>query len=700
MRRRAVAASIGLVSLAVALWVAGRAFLPPSPAARLPNIVLVTIDTLRADRVGVGLTPAIDRLAASGVTFTAARATAPLTFPSHASLLTGTRPSVHGARENGVPSLAAGVSTLAESLAGAGYRTGAFVSAYVLDRRFGLGRGFDVYDDAVRRRPDQPARLEAERPGAETVAAALAWLDSGHATGAAPPAQARPFFLWVHLYEPHAPYTPGAAFLARAGGDPYGGEVAAADAEVDRLLRVIDADFAAGRTIVALSADHGESLGDHGEATHGMLLYDAAIRVPLVIAAPTRWGPGRRDGPVSLVDVAPTLLALAGVAVPDTMTGMDLRLEGAAREVYSETEYPRTAGWSPLAALVDDRWKLVVSSETELFDLATDSGEATNLASARQATVQAMRARLDLLRRPAAGAEAGVVSPEAVERLRALGYVGSAPRGAAPARGGPNPAGRIALWNRFETALTDLAAGRASAAAARIEALVTEDPDAPVFRTTLARAWLDAGDPRRALAAYRDAARRWPTDPVLLHDLAVAAREAGALEEAGQAELAAIALEANHPAAFNGLGLIRVDQARWAEAADAFSRAVELDATNASYWVNLGNVRRERRDVAGAETAYRTAIDLDSSYADASNGLGVLLVQAGRPAEAATWFERALANAPDFYEARLNLAIAYEASGQVAKAIATLRPLLDAPAGFARERQAAAALLKRLAGRR
>src|SRR3982751_2470937 len=233
----------------------------PQPAAK-PNVLLITIDTLRADRVGRGLTPSIDALAARGTRFTNARAAVPLTLPSHVSILTGELPPQSGVRVNGAAGLASGHPTIARVLKDGGYRRGAFVGAYVLDRRFGLADGFDVYDDRVDRDPSGAATLEAQRRADAVVNAALAWL---------PSSDTRPFFAWIHLYDPHAPYDPPADYLARAKNVAYDGEVAFADAQVGRVLDWLRTSRQADRTVVAVAGDHGEGLGDHGELTHGML---------------------------------------------------------------------------------------------------------------------------------------------------------------------------------------------------------------------------------------------------------------------------------------------------------------------------------------------------------------------------------------------------------------------------------------------
>jgi arylsulfatase A-like enzyme len=361
--------------------------------------------------------------------------------------------------------------TLARAFHDAGYRTAAFVGAYVLDRRFGLSGGFDTYDDKVARDASGDARFEAERRGDAVADAALAWLSASASASAG--ATASPFFVWVHFYDPHAPYDPPEAYLEKANGNAYDGEVAFADAQVARLLEWLRASGAEASTIVAVAGDHGEGLGDHGELTHGMLAYDSTLRVPLIVAIP----PGARsakvdssrlkvdssrlqagdpgDAPVSLADLAGTLLQSAGLAVPDGMRRGPL---GAGREAYGETTYPRTAGWHALSALAFDQWKLIVSSETELYDVRADPGETRNLAGQKLAVVDGARRHLGDLSASGPNAAASSVPTDAADRLRALGYVSGSAATIDDERA-PNPARGIAAWNTFESALGHLAAG-------------------------------------------------------------------------------------------------------------------------------------------------------------------------------------------------------------------------------------------------
>jgi choline-sulfatase len=720
---------------------------PAGPDRARPNVLLVTVDTWRADRLGVSISPALDQLAASAIRFTGARTAAPLTLPAHTTILTGLLPPAHGVHVNGLDVLSNSHPTIARLLKDSGYRTAAFVGAFVLDRRYGLAAGFDTYDDRIPRDPHATERLEAERPASAVVDGALAWLDANVGTAATPA-----FFVWIHLYDPHAPYTPPPEFAARVKRPGvadrqtmYDGEIAYADSQVARVFSWLQTHGVGRRTLIVAAGDHGEGLGDHGEQTHGMLLYDSTLRVPLVVAAPGRQA-AVRDEPVSLADIAPTILAAAGVGRPDAMHGRDLlsevklgggvrlkpdttdafrevrlkpdttiwgaesvRLQPAANagsvrlqpDLYSETDYPRAAGWSPLQALTDGRWMTIrAGPAVEVYDLRGDPRELHNVAMSQPSIADAMSARMDAIRVTRGESNAPAASKEAEERLRALGYVASGSR-AAVAATAPNPASVIEAWNRFEDALTALQAQRRDALTA-LERLAREHPESPVFQTTAALAMKEAGQIDRALAAYRSAARRWPTDPMLFHDLAVAARDAsqtahGAAaralrDEAGKAERVALALSPDSAVAHNGLGLLAVDEGRTQEAAAEFERASAMDPNNASYLANLGNARRALGDRAAAEHAYRQALNVSPQTADAANGLGVLLVEARRPAEAIAWFERALASAPAFTEARLNLGIALQESGQLARAAEHYRQVI-ASRGAPREKEAAAKLL-------
>lgn len=401
---------------------------------------------------------------------------------------------------------------------------------------------------------------------------------------------------------------------------------------------------------------------------------------------------GTIDAPVSLADLAGTLLQAAGLAVPDGMRRGPL---GSGTETYAETQYPRTAGWHEVTALVFDQWKLVLASEAELYDVSADPGETRNVASSKPAVVAGARKRLMELSAANTQPPATGVPAEAGDRLRALGYASgaTAPIGDAA----PNPARHIAGWNTFERELTRLSDGDARGAVPGLAKLARAYADAPVFQATYARALKDTGRAREAVAIYRRIVARWPGDATAYHDLAVAAAAAGMPGEAERAERAALALQPSNAAASNGLGLMLIEQGRPAEALKAFERATHDDPANATFWTNLGNARRDTGDPSQAEQAYRRALDADPRSADAANGMGVLLVQVKRAPEAIRWFEQALAGSPRFVEARLNLGIAYQESGNREKAMEAYRRVLAEAAAGTKEHRAASELLASLA---
>lgn len=397
------------------------------------SVLLVTLDTTRADALSGDaasrtLAPRIAALADEGVRFPLAYSVAPLTLPAHASLLTGLVPPRHGLRDNGQAALPESAETLAETLARHGFETGAFVSSVVLDRGFGLEQGFELYDQPELG-PRAAGHAQVERPARETARAAAEWLARRDGE--------RPFFLWVHLYDAHVPYRPAAEHLARAGGDAYRGEIAALDDALGALLDALAERGLDGETLVVLTADHGESLGEHGEPTHGALCYEAALRVPLLFRFP---GVPPAPGPTrlaSLVDLTPTLLALLELPVPAGLDGVALFAADAPRErgVYFESYSGYLHyGWSPLAGWLDGRGKYLHSSAPEFYLPSQDPSEAKDLALSRAADCAHARERLaELLARPALEHEPGTESEALARALSALGYARGGDPSALPA---------------------------------------------------------------------------------------------------------------------------------------------------------------------------------------------------------------------------------------------------------------------------
>jgi arylsulfatase A-like enzyme len=498
--------------LTLAVSPACRREAPPVPPAERPNVLLVTIDTLRADRVGCyghasASTPVLDALAARGVRFETAIAHVPLTGPSHASILTGLGPLGHGFRENAGFVLPAQAKSGAEDFRQAGYRTAAFVSAFPLDRRFGFDRGFETYDDHLPKGNDPRRTPYVERLADATTEAALRWL--APTTGPTAAAQSAPFFLWVHYYDPHAPYEPPGDFAARVRAAPYDGEVAFVDQQLGRLLRALEERGVLARTLVVAMSDHGEGLGEHGEGTHGLFVYDSTLKVPFIVAGPGIGG-GRVARTVARgIDVLPSLLDYAGLKPRPEIEGRSLRPAIEGREMsdapaYAETLYPqREFGWAPLFAWRTARHKMIEAPRPELYDLETDPGETANRAGSENARLVDMRQKLEVVLSRTAPSAAAEVDPEAAERLRALGYVaggGGAPVAPGAARRDRADGQRLVprLNRGMSVVRTDPAA-----AIRDLTAVLAEDPGLLMARRSLAVAYTSAHQYERAIAELR-----------------------------------------------------------------------------------------------------------------------------------------------------------------------------------------------------
>ena len=500
------------------------------------SVLLVTIDTLRADRLGcygdtAARTPRLDALAAQGTLFERAFTPAPITLPAHASLFTGLIPPAHGVRGNGAFALAPGKPTLAEALRAHGLATGAFVGGFPLSRRFGLDRGFDHYDDRLAKAAGVNFDF-AERRAVDVVTAALAWL-AGHPG---------PVFAWVHLFDPHAPYAPPAAFATP--GDPYRGEIASVDAAVGRLLDAWDAR--PERSAVAVTADHGEAFGEHGEESHSLFVYDVTLHVPLIVRGPQVAAGRRADEPVSLTDLAATLIALAGA--PRALPGSNILAPARGRALYAETLAPRLDfGWSDLRSVREGRYKLIRAPRPELYDVVADPAESRDLAGSEPATVSRLAAALDgVLAAAGEGESRRDVDPETAERLRALGYV------QAPLAGGTgaDPKDKVAVASRIARAAGPFADHAAAIAAYR--EIVALDPGVPIVNLRLADALLRAGRAREAIPYFEKVVAAGPRSADPFVGLATAFAQLGRMDDAARALEGGLAVEpASGQAHFN-----------------------------------------------------------------------------------------------------------------------------------------------------
>jgi choline-sulfatase len=684
----------------IGLWMVwSRPGVPVRPAR--PNVLLVTLDTTRADRLGsygyaAAATPHLDTLAAGGIRFTQAVSSAPLTLPAHASLMTGRNPYAHGVRNNGHFVLAADVPTLAERFAAAGYDTAAFVSSFVLDRQFGLARGFATYDDALDPPRGLADSLELERRGDRTVAAAAAWL------AARPASPSRPYFLWVHLYDAHDPYTPPASYRASFEGRPYDGEIAFQDAMVGELLGRAGHGAASGGPLVVVAGDHGESLGEHGESTHGLFVYESAVRIPLLVSWPGVLAARVVDPVVGLVDIAPTVMALAGMAPFDGIDGRSVvaLIDGdagapASPPAYAETYFPQFfMGWAPLRSVRDGQWKFIDAPEPELYDLAADPGETTNLYAAQPATARTLRRQLETLARSAPDRDSPVpMSAEARQRLSALGYV-SGPAAPAPAGApAPDPKRMAPLFERLLDGNRALARGDGEAAVGIARSVLAEDASNGFARLVLGRALLATGRHREAIEALRAYLTAVPGSADAHHWIALAHLRLGDRERALAEEEAALALDPRHGSAIALRAGLLFSTGRRTEAVQSLRDAVAADPANHPLRVSLADLLADAGLVTEAEPEYRRVIDARPNDVSALVGLGLLLARTERFEPALATLTRVLEIDPGQDEARFEKGAVYERLGRVADARAVYERL-DAPATRPDIRQAAA---KRLA---
>jgi len=687
--RRSALAAFGLVLLAGA-WtllvgpIPGLHLLTP---ARPRNLLLVSLDTVRADRLGSyhyaqAQTPRLDALAASGLRFEHASTVAPLTLPAHSSLMTGTFPAWHGVRDNGGFYLDDDQLTLAEMLRERGFRTGGFVGAFVLDRRWGISQGFDRYfDDFDLDKYDNASMMDTiQRPGGEVVDHALEWLKAD---------ATQPFFAWVHLYDAHTPYEapePYRSRFPRTRDGAYDAEISSADAQVGRL---VDALRDAGRlddTLIVVVGDHGEMLGEHGEPTHGFFIYEGATRIPLVIS-----GPGVPAAVISdqvrIVDVAPTALSLLGVPVPKPVQGADLmplaRGQHLGLIAHSESWYPRYHyGWSELRAIQDGRFKLIRAPRPELYDLATDPREERDQA-------QAAAARLDLFGRALdefesktarAGAPQGprAIDSETEERLAALGYVAgsvSLQRIAGPARGDPKD--KIGLYNLMKEAAALSSENRIDDAIATVRQALDQDPEIVEGYMLLGNFYKKLKRPEDAIAAYRDALARDSEHQNALFSLALAYKDEGRLDEARVGFERARELDPRNGKVLWQLADLWMRKRDFARAEAIIADALERKVDEHRLLLKLAESRIEAQRFDEAEQALKTALEKKPDLAVAHFDLGLAYEGQGQTAKAIESYERELASNPKAYRAAFNAAKLLQRAGRAQEAIAHYRKTVE-----------------------
>jgi len=668
-------------------------------APRRPNLLLVTIDTVRADHVGayggVGVqTPVLDALAARGVRFAHAETAVPITGPSHATILTGLYPPVHGVRDNVVFPLSPRHHTLATRLKAAGYRTAAFVGAYPVAAAFGFRQGFDAWSENFKESAEPGAG--AQRPANEVVDDTLGWL--------ARPGDG-PFFAWMHLYDPHAPYEPPEPYRTTFAGRLYDGEIAFADAQLGRVVEWLRSSGHEKDTVVAVLSDHGESLGEHGEVTHAVLLYEATLHVPFLISGPGLPAGRMVDARVTTVDVVPTLLRLLGLEIGPDLAGRDLGPAWRGERLppdpaYAESLFGRlNCRWSSLRSWTVDDWKLVQGSRTELFHLPEDPGETHDRAAEEGPRVERMRAALAAaVAKMAPGgdqARMAAVTPDAEAMLRSLGYVGgSGGAGALDEPGLPDPRDRVRLFERLQVILRaqQVPLERAAAEAAEI---ASQDPGNPFAYTTVASLAYRAGRLGEAAAGFHRALELDPERPdirqnygKLLRDmdrledsekeLRLALAQTDAQDARTRASLAetlaregktgealamvadALRIEPGDPEALAAQGRALAVQGRLEEAIKSLRAAAAGGEPDAR--IELARLLVRAGDRAGARAALDDVLRANPAHPWALAVMGQVLVLEGRRDEGLGLLRRAEAARPRRPEAWLSLAEGFAAA--------------------------------------
>ena len=620
-----------------------------APPQRPKNLVLVTIDTLRADRLGCygyakAETPNLDRLAQTGTVFENATTHAPLTAPSHASMFTGMYPTVHKVRDTGGFVLGDQSTTLAEMLRQQGWETGAFIGASVLKKSFGFSQGFAVYDDLMPKPVGAGAVASEfpERRAGEVVDRAIQWL-GGQSD--------KPYFLWVHVFDPHSPYDPPSPFRESHRGRAYDGEVAYTDQQLGRLFESIKAKSGPDNTLVAVLSDHGESLSDHGEFTHGVFLYDSTLRIAFVMSGagvPKRL---RVKQQARAIDLTPTLLELLGVKPPEGMQGASLLPAFTGKGTpttlsYSETLYTKlNMGWSELRAIRTDRWKYVRAPRPELYDLVGDAGETSNVLESNAAVARELEAKLESIIGVGQGpekVEASAVDRRTLGQLKSLGYLGGGSQGTQQLTGkGTDPKDRIEV----------------------LKLLFAISPDSEV-------------PPSRRLDFLRQAAAADPANPTVYYHLGLEYANVGNHGEAVKLYREGLRRGVNTAWLYSRLGSLLLRQGKRDEAIASFEKASELNPADSESLSDLGLAYLESGRLADAERAFKWSVATNPDFALSHNGLGLVSIDKRDLPNARIHFEKAVQLDPDLLVAHLNLGRIYKITGDPKRARASFEAFL------------------------
>jgi arylsulfatase A-like enzyme/Flp pilus assembly protein TadD len=680
-RRRSVLQAVSFFFPAFLLILSGPVAAADALAKPVRNLLLISIDTLRADYLGCyggteARTPAADSLAAAGIIFSRAFAHNPLTLPSHANILTGMTALIHGVHENLGFRLPADTPTLAAHLKSAGYQTAAFIGAFPLDSRFGLDRGFELYDDFYGEKKSRGAFFFTERKGEEVVSRAEQWIGTR---------KSEPWFAFVHLFDPHQPYDPPPPFKEQYAANLYAGEVAYTDACLSRLFRFLEAAGLSDRTLIVLTADHGESLGEHGEDTHGYFAYNSTLQVPLIFRSPGLIRGGKTIAQaVSHIDIFPTACDLLGVRKPSGLDGQSLAplLEGGKlgeRPIYFESlsaYYNRN--WAPLRGIVESGYKYIDLPLPELYDLREDFGEGANIATVEN--IQVYRKTLaGLVERAGPGGRAArrPESGAAVQAMKSLGYLSGG--------GGPEKTRFTAaddlktllpLQQKLSQATALFADGQSRRAVEILESLVVERKDFAAAYDYLANIHYQAGDPKKAAEVLEKGTSACPGNAQLMSMLGMYLTESGRAGDAVQVLERASSLNPEDAETWNYLGVALWRAGQFDEAEDNYRKSLALDADYASAWNNLGSLFLSRNDPDQALAHFKKAASFDPSLASVWNGQGVALNLKGDLDAAIVNWEKAVSLEPGHQLALFNLGTALVKKNRLKEALPYLEKYL------------------------
>ncbi len=656
------------------------------------NVILVTLDTTRADRLGCyGFrnveTPTIDLFASRGVRFERCYSQTPLTLPSHTTLMTGTLPLFHGVRDNGGFVVPSQLKTMAELFKEKGYATGAFIAAYVLDSKWGLDQGFDTYFDKFDLGKFKRISLgTVQRPANEVMAEALPWLERN---------KSGKFFAWIHLYDPHTPYDPPPPYDKLYAAHPYLGEIAFADSQLRRLWELLERNGLDRNTVLVLAGDHGESLGEHNEQSHGFFIYQGAIHVPLIVATPFPKFQGIVSAEaVGLSDVLPTVCEMAGLPVPAEVQGHSLlpaftdRRRKAPAPVYSETYYPRFHyGWSDLKSVQDERYKLILAPVPELYDVVADPGEEKNLVYLEKGIYDELSAEAEtFIRKSGQNAyemDMTTVDEETREKLSALGYVGSFtdPAKLAGKKLG-DPKDKIVVFNELSRAREIGMEGKPDEAIAIIRAIIATDPDITDAYFTIGNIQFQQQKYREAIDYFQQVLGRKPDDTFAAINIALAYEGMGEFEEAEKFLLAYMAKGIEDSQFYFMLGNINFIRKTYDKAVTYFDKCISLNAESAGSHNMLAAIALVREDIDGADRHLEEAIRLNPRLSNAHYNRAQVFEKRGRPAEAESEYLKEIEISPRHFKSMYNLSRLYREVGDTTKEYEYLKECLDTEPGF------------------